>query len=125
MRSSRFTPYLSFIGFGLIIMTLVINLIFKYGRGLDEGSLMLLSVANAVSLVFTLVWGLFGIIELYLLLISNKKLKSRLDTGGIGKEEYMKLAKNHKFSFVVNISYLVMFLFQLAYVIMNWDEVNI
>ncbi|PIH60037.1 hypothetical protein [Paenibacillus sp. LK1] len=125
MRSSRFTPYLSFIGFGLIIMTLVINLIFKYGRGLDEGSLMLLSVANAVSLVFTLVWGLFGIIELYLLLISNKKLKSRLDTGRIGKEEYMKLAKNHKFSFVVNISYLVMFLFQLAYVIMNWDEVNI
>lgn len=125
MRSSRFTPYLSFIGIGLIIMTLAINLIFHYGRGLDEGSLMLLSVANAVSLFFTLVWGLFGIIELYLLLVSNKKLKSRLDTGRIGKEEYMKLAKNHKFSFVVNISYLVMFLFQLAYVIMNWDEVNI
>jgi len=124
MRSSRFTPYLSFIGLGLIIMTLAINFIFHYGRGLDEGSLMLLSVANAVSLFFTLVWGLFGIIELYLLLISNKKLKSRLDTGRIGKEEYMKF-KNHKFSFVVNISYLIMLLIQLAYVIMNWDEVNI
>lgn len=127
MRSSKFTPYLSFIGFGLVILTLSVNVSFKVGieKGLDEGSLMLLSVANAVSLFFTLVWELFGIIELYLLLVSNKKLKSRLDTGRIGKEEYMKLAKNHKFSFVVNISYLVMFLFQLAYVIMNWDEVNI
>ncbi|HBU84333.1 MULTISPECIES: hypothetical protein [Paenibacillus] len=125
MRNSKFTPYLSFIGCGLIIMTLAINLIFKYGRGLDEGSLMLLSVANAVSLFFTLVWGLFGIIELYLLLKSNKKLKSRLHNGRISKEEFMKLAKNHKFSFVVNISYLAMLLIQLAYVIMNWDEVNV
>lgn len=125
MRSSRFTPYLSFIGFGLIIMTLVINLIFKYGRGLDEGSLMLLSVANAVSLFFTLVWGLFGAIELYLILKSNKKLKSGLDTGNISKEEYMNKAKNLKFCYVVNISYLVMLLIQLAYVIMNWDEVDV
>ncbi|OAX50264.1 hypothetical protein [Paenibacillus sp. AD87] len=125
MRSSKFTPYLSFIGFGLIIMTLVINFIFKYGRGLDEGSLMLLSVASAVSLLFTLVWGLFGIIELYLILKSNKKLKSRLDAGRISKEEYMNKAKNLKFCFVVNISYLVMLLTQLGYVIMNWDEINI
>lgn len=97
MRSSRFTPYLSFIGLGLIIMTLAINLIFHYGRGLDEGSLMLLSVANAASLFFTLVWGLFGLIELYLILNSNKKLKSGLDTGNISKEECMNKAKNLKF----------------------------
>lgn len=65
MRSSKFTPYLSFIGFGLVILTLSVNVSFKVGieKGLDEGSLMLLSVANAVLLVYPLAWGVFAVLD--------------------------------------------------------------
>ncbi|MGE6575344.1 hypothetical protein ACQKFM_10515 [Paenibacillus xylanexedens] len=59
MRSNKFTPYLSFIGFSLAILTLSVHISFKLGieKGLDEGSLMLLSVANAVLLVYSLAMG--------------------------------------------------------------------
>ncbi|WP_283163830.1 hypothetical protein [Paenibacillus sp. 7516] len=43
----------------------------------------------------------------------------------MSKEEYGEQAKRFKTSFVINISYLVILLFQLGYVIMNWDEVDI
>ncbi|WP_339188881.1 hypothetical protein MKX33_02805 [Paenibacillus sp. FSL R5-0490] len=38
MRSNKFTPYLSFIGFGLVVLTLSVNVSFKQGieKGLDE-----------------------------------------------------------------------------------------
>ncbi|MGD0032903.1 hypothetical protein SLT67_16185 [Paenibacillus illinoisensis] len=125
MRSSKFTPYLSFIGFGLFILTLIVHLSFRFRLGLDEGSLMLLSVANAVLLVFTLLWGIFGAVEFALLWRENKRIRTRFERGRMSKEEYGKQAKRFKTSFVINISYLVILLFQLGYVIMNWDEVDI
>ncbi|NUU79785.1 hypothetical protein [Paenibacillus xylanilyticus] len=52
-------------------------------------------------------------------------MKSRLERGRMSIEEYGDQAKRSKTSFVINISYLVIILFQLGYVIMNWDEVDI
>lgn len=87
MRSNKFTPYLSFIGFGLVILTLSVNVSFKLGmeKGLDEGSLMQLSVANASLLVFTLVWGVFGVIEFVLLWKEKQKMRSKLERGKMNK----------------------------------------
>ncbi|RPK29555.1 hypothetical protein [Paenibacillus xylanexedens] len=127
MRSSRFTPYLSFIGFGLVILTLSVNVSFKLGieKGLDEGSLMLLSVANAVLLIYTLVWGVFGVIEFMLLWKEKQKMKSKLERGKMNKEEFWDQTKRVKTSLGINISYIVILLFQIGYVIINWDEVDV
>lgn len=127
LRSSRFTPYLSFIGFGLVILTLSVNVSFKLGieKGLDEGSLMLLSVANAVLLIYTLVWGVFGVIEFMLLWKEKQKMKSKLERGKMNKEEFWDQTKRVKTSLGINISYIVILLFQIGYVIINWDEVDV
>ncbi|MFJ2045463.1 hypothetical protein ACIOBL_17805 [Paenibacillus taichungensis] len=127
MRSSKFTPYLSFIGFGLVILTLSVNVSFKVGieRGLDEGSLMLLSVANAVLLVYPLAWGVFAVLEFYMLWKEKQKIKSKLERGKMNKEEYLYQIKKAKTSLAINISYIVILLFQLGYVIINWDEVDV
>lgn len=127
MRSDKFTPYLSFIGFGLVILTLSVHISFKLGieKGLEEGSLMLLSVANAVLLVYPLAWGVFAVLEFYMLWKEKQKLKSKLERGKMNKEEYLDQIKKVKTSLGINISYIVILLFQLGYVIVNWDEVNI
>ncbi|MFC9707303.1 hypothetical protein ACFTRD_04005 [Paenibacillus sp. NPDC056933] len=127
MQNSKFTPYLSFIGFGLVILTLSVNVSFKLGmeKGLDEGSLMLLSVANAVLLVYPLAWGVFAILEFYMLWKDKQKIKSRLERGKMNKEEYLDQIKKVKTSLGINISYIVILLFQLGYVIVNWNEVDV
>lgn len=127
MRSFRFTPYLSFIGFGLVVLTLSVNVSFKLGieKGLDEGALMLLSVANAVLLVYPLAWGVFGVIEMVLLWKEKQRMKSKLERGKMNKEDFLDQIKKVKTSLRINISYIVILLFQLGYVIINWDEVDV
>ncbi|WP_340401106.1 hypothetical protein [Paenibacillus sp. FSL H8-0079] len=115
MRSNKFTPYLSFIGFGLVILTLSVNVSFKLGieKGLDEGSLMLLSVANAVLLVYPLAWGVFAILEFYMLWKEKQKMKSKLEHGKMNKEDFLDQIKKVKTSLGINISYIVILMFQL------------
>ncbi|WP_249911386.1 hypothetical protein [Paenibacillus amylolyticus] len=127
MRSNKFIPYLSFIGFGLVILTLSVNVSFKLGmeKGLDEGSLMLLSVANAVLLVYPLAWGVFAILEFYMLWKEKQKMKSELEREKMNKEDFLDQIKKVKTSLRINISYIVILLFQLGYVIINWDEVDV
>ncbi|OME99323.1 hypothetical protein BK124_06880 [Paenibacillus amylolyticus] len=127
MRSDKFTPYLSFIGFGLVILTLSVHISFKLGieKGLEEGSLMLLSVANAVLLVYPLAWGVFAILEFYMFWKEKQNMKSKLERGKMNKEDYLDQIKKVKTSLGINISYIVILLFQLGYVIINWDEVNV
>jgi len=86
---------------------------------------MLLSLANALFLVFTLLWSVMGIIELRLLLKSHGDIKDKLDTGRINNNEYKNISRRLKVCLTINISYLVIVLCQLGYVIFNWDEVNI
>lgn len=125
LRSSKYTPYYSYIGIVLFILTLVVNLSFGFKVSSDEGVLFLLSVSNAGLLLFTLGWGVFGIIEVYLILKTKTRLKSRLHHGKISTEEYMISDKSFTFSLVVSISYLFLILIQIGYVIIHWDEVNV
>ncbi|TMV43029.1 hypothetical protein FE783_36575 [Paenibacillus mesophilus] len=118
-------PILSLIGFGLFIVTLVIHLCFRFVRTSDVGVDMLLSLADALLLVITLLWSVMGIIELRILLKSHGGIKDKLDNGRINKDEYKNISRRHKFCFTINISYLVIILFQLGYVIFNWYEVNV
>lgn len=89
------------------------------------GVLLLLSVSNAGLMMFTLLWGVFGIIELNLISKIKKRLQSRLHHGRISAEEYKNSEKSIKFSLVIAIGYLVLILIQIGYVILNWDEINI
>jgi hypothetical protein len=127
MRETGVTPYLSYIGFGLIALTIMVNLIFKWGieQGWDMGSLMLLSVVNAMSLLFTLVWGAFGVLEFVMLRKQKQRIGWRAGRGAIDPEEYEKQSRNLKRSTIINISYIVILLCQLGYVILNWDEIDI
>lgn len=120
-----YTPTLSFIGLSFFAITLIANLCFRFIRTSDVGIGMLLSLANALLLVFTLMWSLMGIIELRKLLRLHKNIKTRFEIGSIDKDEYMNKSKRLKFCFTINMSYLAMILCQLVYVIYNWDEVNV
>lgn len=84
-----------------------------------------MSLANALLLVFTLLWVVMGIIEFRRLKASYKKIKKYLNKGKINKDEYITNIRRQKVYFMVNISYLVTVICQLGYVIFNWDEVNV
>ncbi|ANE45353.1 hypothetical protein SY83_02305 [Paenibacillus swuensis] len=86
---------------------------------------MLLSLANALLLVFTLLWSLMGIIEFLELMKVNRNLKFKLKNEMITGSEHKILLRRHKLNLSINISYLFIVLCQLSYVIGNWDEVNI
>jgi len=118
-------PILSFIGLGLFIITLAVHLCYKFIRISDVGIGTLLSLANALLLIFTLLWSVMGIIEFRILLKSNKKIKDKLDIGRMNQDEYKNKSRRHKVCLTINISYIVIILFQLGFVIYNWDEVNI
>ncbi|MDQ0170614.1 hypothetical protein J2T19_002056 [Paenibacillus tundrae] len=125
LRSSKYTPYYSYIGIGFFILTFIVNLSFKYSTTSDVGVLLLLSVSNAGLMMFTLLWGVFGIIELNLISKTKKTLQSRLHHRRINAEEYRIGQKSIRFSLVIAIGYLVLILIQVGYVILNWDEINI
>lgn len=129
MRETRFTPYLSYIGFGLVALTIMVHLSFRWGieQEWDMGSLMLLSVVNAMSLLFTLIWGVFGVLEFAMLWKRKQRIKLRQERGmiEIDEDEHIKQIKNLKRSMIINISYIVFLLCQLVYVIFNWDEIDI
>lgn len=86
---------------------------------------MMLSLANALMLVFTLLWSVMGVIELRNLLKLRKEIKEDLDAGTITNEEYQNIIKPLKFGLTINVSYLVVITCQFIYVIYNWDEVNV
>lgn len=109
----------------LCITTLAVHLCYRFIRITDVGMGMLLSLANALLLVFTLLWGLMGILELRILLKAYKNTKNRLYNERVNKDDYRTELRRHKYSLTINISYLVMILCQFGYVIYNWDEVNI
>lgn len=98
---------------------------FRFIRTSDVGTGMLLSVANALLLVFTLIWSLMGIVELRILLRIQKNNETRFKLNIIDNHEYLNRSKRLKFCFSINISYLVIIICQLIYVIYNWEEVNV
>jgi len=114
------TPISSYIGLGLFVITLSAHLF-----SLDMGTMMLLSLVNAILLLFTLLWSVMGLIELRILLKSNKNTKAEFNNGLINHDEYLCKSKRLKFCFTINVSYLFLVLCQLSYIIFNWNEVDI
>ncbi len=123
MTSYKFRPYLSLIGFCLFIFTILVNIAFRLAT--DPGSKMLLSTFSAVLLVFTLLWGIMGVIELISLIKKTNRMKADYKNEQIGREEYCKGINSLKVYFLSNVSYLVIFSFQFWYVISNWDMLNV
>jgi amino acid transporter len=119
-------PICSIIGLGLFAVTLIVHICFKYNsKTTDVGMAMLLSLANALLLVFTLLWSLIAILEFLKLIKENKNLKRKLKNGMITGNEYKILSGKNKVNLLISVSYLVILLCQLGYVIGNWEEVNI
>jgi hypothetical protein len=123
LTSYKFRPYLSLIGFCLFIFTILVNIAFRLAT--DQGSKILLSTFSAIFLVFTLLWGLMGIIEIISLIKKTKKMKTEYKNEQFGREQYRRGINSLKVCFLVNVSYLVIFSFQLWYVISNWDMLNV
>jgi len=86
---------------------------------------MLLSLANALLLVFTLLWSFVGAIELVKLLKILKNIKTKFENRSISNDEYRNKSKRLKFCLTINMCYLVVILGQIGYLIFNWDEVDI
>jgi hypothetical protein len=123
LTSYKFRPYLSVLGLCLFVFTILVNIAFRLAT--DQGSKMLLSTFSAVLLVFTLLWGIMGVIELISLVKKTSRMKADYINEQIGREEYRRGEISFKVCFLVNVSYLVIFLFQLWYVIKNWDMLNV
>lgn len=116
---------MSLIGLALCTITVAVHFSYRFIRIKDVGVGMFLSLTNALLLVFTLLWGLMGIMEFRMLLKAYKNTKNKLKLDGINKEEFINELKRYKTNLSINSSYLVLVMCQLVYVICNWDEVNI
>lgn len=122
MRAPLYTPILSFVGLFLFAISLTVNMSLRFRITSDVGVAMLLSLANALLLIFTLLWSLLGVYEFQRLLKLNKELKIRFSNREIERDEYISKARRIKYCFSINISYLVLILIQLGYVIYNWNN---
>lgn len=120
-----YKPTLSYVGLCLVTITAVAHLCFKLARTSDVGLSILLSLVNALCLVFTLLWGIMGIFELVKLLKLQMNNKRQFKNGSMHKDDYMNKSKRLYYCLFINVSYLVFFLCQLVYVIYNFDEVNV
>lgn len=115
-------PILSIIGLGLFSLTLVVHICFKSIRIMDVGMGILLSLVNALLLIFTLLWGVLGVIEFSRIMNWIEKIKKTEANGEINLDEHKKKIKIYLF---INVSYLLLVICQLGYVIYRWDEVNV
>ncbi|ULL18359.1 hypothetical protein DVH26_30175 [Paenibacillus sp. H1-7] len=123
MTPFKSRPYLSLIGFCLVIFTILINIAFSSAE--DPGLKMVLSTFSAILLVFTLLWSPAGIIEFILLINKTGQVKFSSKNGQISREEYRGRINSLIMCFLVNVSYLVLVSIQLWYVIRNWDRLNV
>lgn len=119
------TPIISYVGLCLFSLTLTVNLCFRLIKTSDVGIAMLLSLANAALLVFSLLWSFMGIIEFRILLKLYLKNKTRILNRSMNNDEFIDKSKKLRFCFTINFIYVFFSLMQLGYLIFNWDEVNI
>ncbi len=106
----------------MVFITILTNVFFLAS---DENVKFLLSVASVLTLVFPLLWGILGIIEFNALLESYTKFKYKQSQDKTEKQIYINVIKKIRISLTVNVSYLVVLLLQLLYVITNWELINI
>ncbi len=103
------------------MITVGVHLSYRFIKITDLGVGMLLSLANALLLVFTLLWGLMGILEFRMLLKAYKNAKNKLYCEGLNTDDFITDIRKYKYKFAINISYLIIILCQSVYVIYNWD----
>ncbi|MEK5549892.1 hypothetical protein [Paenibacillus sp. FSL L8-0689] len=115
-------PIVSIIGLGLFSLTLVVHICFRSIRTMDVGMGILLSLVNAVFLVFTLLWGVLGAVEFSRLMSWREKIKKREVKEEVDLHKYKKKIKIY---LCINVIYLLLVICQLGYVIYRWDEVNV
>ncbi|MBO3286247.1 hypothetical protein MKY98_17640 [Paenibacillus sp. FSL M8-0228] len=115
-------PIVSIIGLGLFSLTLVVHICFRSIRTMDVGMGILLSLVNAVFLVFTLLWGVLGAVEFSRLMSWREKIKKREVNEEVDLHKYKKKIKIY---LCINVIYLLLVICQLGYVIYRWDEVNV
>lgn len=118
-------PFLSLVGLVYFTITIIAHLSFRFSTTSDVGVGMLLSLANAVFLIFPLLWSIMGIIELRIILKSYKKLKQQFSDEHIDNEEFDAESRRLKFCLRINLVYLFLITCQLGYVIVNFEEVNV
>ncbi|GIO08947.1 hypothetical protein J31TS6_49750 [Brevibacillus reuszeri] len=123
MTTFRFRPYVSIIGICLFIFTIFINNVFELTT--DSGTEIILSTFSPLLLMFTLLWGLMGVIELITLIIKTSRLKTDFKSGLIISEDYQKGSNSLKLCYLINVCYLVLISFQFDYVLSNWDKLNV
>ncbi|MEC4564670.1 hypothetical protein L8C07_01840 [Paenibacillus sp. CMAA1739] len=71
-------PIVSIIGLGLFSLSLVVHIYFKSIRTMDDvGMGILLSLVNAIFLVFPLLWGVLGAVEFSRIMSWSEKIKKK------------------------------------------------
>lgn len=83
---------------------------------------MLLSLANAVLLIFTLLWGVLGLTELNKFLKLYQNVKVKLNDQ---KMQNTNIFNRLHFCLAVNITYLFILSGQIGYVLYYWNEINL
>jgi len=123
VNSYKEIPVYSLIGYCLFVITLLINIVFRIVS--DTGLKIILSTFSALFLIFTTIWLVMGLIELKTLIKTAINFKRKLNNNEINNDMYSNKIRRLKKCFMVNISYIVLILLQIGYVIFNWEELNI
>lgn len=120
MIVSKKTPLLSILGLILFLFVLLINTGDLWVK--NEELLIVIGLFGPIFTVLTLLWAIFGLMELNLIIKERKEVYLNYCTNKIDNENYKRAVRDSNQSFKINVVYLTTVIFQLLYVIINWKE---
>lgn len=119
------TPYLSYIGLILWLITVLAHLTYHFVHSSDVGLGIILSVADAMLLIYTLLWSIMGIIELSKLRKLRMRINYHLTKQRITEDIHRTYSRRLSFCLTINGIYLFLVFCQLIYVIYQWEELMV
>lgn len=120
MIVSKKTPLLSILGLILFLLVLLINTGDLWVK--NEELLIVIGLFGPIFTVFTLLWAIFGLMELNFIIKERKEVYLNYCSKKIDNENYKRAIRDFNQSFKINVVYLTTVIFQLLYVIINWKN---
>lgn len=116
-------PVFSILGILQIAMVLVMQLIFVASTEMGWG--FMASVFRAVFLWSNTLWGLLAFIEFVHFKKELLDLKSKYRSGQSDEHTYRETNRTMARNYGVSVTYMVLYVLSLAFLVLNWEEFNI
>jgi len=120
MIVSNKIPLLSILGIFIFLFVLLINTADLWVK--KEELLILIWLFRPIITMFTLLWVIFGLMELYFIIKDRKAVYINYYLKKIDEDYFNRSVRDYGKSLIINVLYLTTVIFQLLYVIINWNE---